>query len=220
MTPNNGRNSIYLMEDEPRVTRYFLKLFSKKGKSQIREGALNPDDLKAQVAKIGKNKKVNITRLAYDGKPEDQPVAFKIIDIRDDHFTGKVINVERNIKQSENEKLIFIKGGGGTIDFYFDEGDIAQIEEDIDEEIIEQRNIEEIKEILDALDLDEEIILSYYDEDQGGVINGVGVLSSKNMQSLDFTVQLKIINEIELSKPRDVSLNLEQNNILDLEVVI
>jgi hypothetical protein len=40
------------------------------------------------------------------------------------------------------------------------------------------------------------------------------------MDTLDFRVTLKIINEISLKEPRVVSLNLEKDQILDLEVVI
>ena len=213
-------HSILLSDEKSKTIRYFFKLFKSKGKSKFREGALSPDEVKKIINQIGKNKKVNITRLAYDGQPEEKPASVKIIDIRDDHFTGKIINVERSIKQSEDEKLVYIKGGGGTIDFYYADGDISGIEEDIDEEIIEQRNIDEIKEILDALDLNEDIIISYYDENEGAVINGVGVLSEKNMDTLDFKLSLKIINEIELAQPRNVALNLNRNNILDIEVVL
>jgi hypothetical protein len=204
------------------IKSYFFKIFKSKAKAKIkiREGALLPEELKKLINEIGKNKKINITRLAYDGQPEDKPTTVKIIDIRGDHFTGKVINVERSIKQSEDDKLVYIKGGGGTIDFYYNDGDISSVEEDVDEKIIEQRNVDEIKEILDALDVNEDIIISYYDESEGGVINGIGVLLAKNMETLDFKIRLKIINEIELGQPREVSLNLTRNNILDLEVVI
>jgi hypothetical protein len=211
---------IFDQDQDPLIKRYFFKLFKSKAKSITREGVLSAEELKKKINEIGKNKKVNITRLAYDGQPEDKPTTVKIIDIRDDHFTGKVINVERSIKQSEDQRVVYIKGGGGTIDFYYTDEDISNIEEDIDEEIIEQRNIDEIKEILDALDINEDIIISYYDENEGGVINGVGVLSEKNMETLDFKLSLKIINEIELSHPREVLLNLNRNNILDLEVVL
>jgi len=206
--------------DEPLSRRYFLKLFKSKTQKVSRVGAIPPGELKKLVISIGKGKKINITRLAYDGTPEDPPVAVKIIDIGHDHFTGKFINVERSISESQDKKMIYIKGGGGTIDFNFNDGDILKIEEDIDEQIVEQRNVEEIREILDALDLNEDINISYYDKNEGGVINGVGILKDKNMDTYDFTVVLKLINDIKLSNPREVSLNLDRDQILDLEVVI
>ena len=163
---------------------------------------------------------VNITRITYDGTPEDQPVAVKIVDIRDEYFTGRVVNVERSIKQAENDSVIYVKGGGGAIDFYFNDGDIMTIEEDIDQEVIETRNVQEVKEILEALDLNEDIIVSYYDESEGGVINGVGVLVEKDMETLDFKVKFSAINEIELNKPREILLNLNNDKIVDLEVIL
>ena len=137
-----------------------------------------------------------------------------------DHFTGKVVNVDREVSESQDKKLIFVKGGGGTIDFLFADGDIISIEEDIDEEIIEERSIEEVREILEALDIEEDITISYYDKDKGGVMNGLGVLTDKNMETLDFKVTLSMINEIKLNDPKEISLNIENDQILDLEVVI
>jgi hypothetical protein len=207
-----------LFEVENRSRRFFMKIF--KSKTKVRVGALMPDDVKQKIIKIGKGKKVKIIRMAYDGTPEDSPIEVKIIDIGNDHFTGKVVNVERSISESQSEKLIFIKGGGGTLDFRFTDGDIVSVEEDIDEKIVEQRNVDEIREILDALDLREEINISYYDKNEGGVINGVGTLDEKNMETLDFKVTLILINDIKLKKTKTIALNLNNDKILDLEVVI
>jgi hypothetical protein len=212
-----------LPDDGPLFRRYFFKLFKDKKYSGGRlrhPDAIPPDELKRQVIALGKGKKVNITRLSYDGTPEDQPVAVKIIDIGHDHFTGKVINVEREVSESQETKLIYLKGGGGTIDFNFDDGDIISVVADIDEEIIQERPVEEIKEILEALDLNEDITISYFDRDKGGVINGVGVLSEKDTETLDFTVTLHMINDIKLKEPKKVALNLDKDQILDLEVQI
>jgi len=212
-----------LPDDQPLFKRHFLKLFkSKKEKSSEIPHSLSipPNELKKKVIELGKGKKVSITRLGYEGVPEDHPVAVKIIDIGNDHFTGKVVNVDREVSESQETKLIFVKGGGGTIDFRFDDRDIIAIEEDIDEEIIEERSIEEVREILEALDIGEDITISYYDKDKGGVMNGLGVLTSKNMETLDFKLTLSMINEIKLREPKEVSLNIENDQILDLEVVI
>jgi len=206
------------IEFDVRSRRYLMGLF--KSKPKVRAGAMLPEEVKSKLIKIGKGKKVKIVRLAYDGTPEDPPVEIKIIDIGNNHFTGKIINVERSISESQSEKLIFIKGGGGTLDFFYADGDILSLEEDIDEKIVEQRNIEEIREILDALDLKEEITISYYDKNQGGVINGVGVLEEKNMETLDFKVTLTLINDIKLKNEKTIILNLNNDKILDLEVII
>ena len=214
---------VCLPDEEPLFKRYFLKMFKTKKESTARlrhPDAIPPDELKKQVIALGRGKKVNITRLSYEGIPEEQPVAVKIIDIGHDHFTGKVINVDREVSEGQDTKLIYLKGGGGTIDFNFDDGDILLIVADIDEEIIQERPIEEIKEILEALDLNEDITISYFDRDKGGVINGVGILSEKDIESLDFTVTLHMINDIKLREPKAVALNLDKDQILDLEVQI
>jgi len=208
------------LDDAPISSRYFLKFFKKKSKAPKYENTIPSDKLKKIIADIGKGQKVNITRVTYDGTPEDKPVSVKIVDIREDHFTGRVVNVERSIKQAENDSLVYVKGGGGAIDFYYEDGDIISVEEDIDQEVIETRNVQEVKEILEALDIDEDIIVSYYDESEGGVINGKGKLIEKDMDTMDFKVKFMMINEIDLNNPREILLNLNNDKIVDLEIVI
>jgi hypothetical protein len=201
------------------LNRHFLGFFKKK-KVHIRPGALTPEELKKVVNQIGKNKKVNIVRVEYDGTPEDKPVAIKIADIQEDYFTGVIVNLERSIKQEMDQKLVFVKGGGGTIDFYFNEGDIKSVVEDIDESILEPKDPAELLEILDALDLDEAILLSFYDRDKGGVMNGSGKLVEKDVENKTFKVELNLINDIELDIPKTIQLDLDKDTVLDLEIVI
>ncbi|HHM01861.1 MAG TPA: hypothetical protein ENJ15_02540 [Caldithrix abyssi] len=198
----------------------FLNFFKSKKKTNVRPGALEPEALKERVKEIGRGKKVNITRVEYDGTPEDKPITVQIVDIREDYFTGRVVNLERNIKEDLDEKLVFVKGGGGTIDFFFNDGDIKSVEEDVDEMILEPKDQGELLEILDALDLNESILISYYDRNKGGVINGSGKLIEKNLETKTFKVHLNLINDIELDIPKEIELNLDRDNILDLEVVI
>ncbi len=200
--------------------RNFINLFKSKKKVNVRPGALTPDELKNVIKQIGKKKKVNITRVEYDGTPEGKPVTVQIVDIRDDYFTGKVVNLEREIKQDMDQKLVYVKGGGGTLDFYYNDGDVMKVEEDIDESIIEQKNKEELLEILDALDLDEAILISFYDREKGGVMNGSGKLIEKDLETQTFKVELNLINDIELDVPKEIHLDLEKDVVLDLEVVI
>lgn len=208
------------LDDAPISIRYFLKFFKKKSEVPKYANTIPSVKLKKMIADIGKGQKVNITRVTYDGTPEDKPVSVKIVDIREDHFTGKVVNVERSIKQAENDSLVYVKGGGGSIEFFYEDGDIISVEEDIDQEVIETRNVQEVKEILEALDIDEDVLVSYYDESEGGVINGIGKLIEKDMDTMDFKVKFTIINEIELNAPRDILLNLNNDKIVDLEVII
>ena len=81
-------------------------------------------------------------------------------------------------------------------------------------------NEKELLEILDALDLDESILISYYDMDKGGVINGTGKLIEKDVENRTFKVELSLINDIELDEPKTIEFNLENDKVLDLEVVI
>ncbi len=215
------RPAIHALLHEDANRRYFINFFKKKKKKvELRPGALPPEQVREIIKKIGKNKKVNIRRVEYDGTPEEKPITVKIIDITDEYFTGSVINVERSIKQELDERIVYIKGGGGTIDFYYDDGDIMSIEEDVDEKIIQQRNLEELTEILDALEINEEVLISYYDKEKGGVINGRGKLVAKDLSTKDFTIEFTIINDIELDKPKTTKLNLEKDIVLDIEVVL
>ena len=158
--------------------------------------------------------------MQYDGTPEEQPIIVKLLAIRDEYFTGEFVNVERSIKQEMDDKLIYVKGGGGSIDFYYTDGDIMSIEEDFDETIIHQMNEDEVLEILDALDLNESIRISYYDQSKGGVMNGTGKLLEKDVSNKSFKVELNLVNDIELDHVKTVSLNLDQIPVFDLEVVI
>ena len=219
---HQSNNDASYLIGESRIKRYFLGFGKKKdGKGNVRPGALTPSELKALINEIGNKKKVNVTRVEYDGTPEDKPLSIQIVDIRDDHFTGRIINLERSIKQEMNDKLVFVKGGGGTIDFYFSEGDIKSVEQDVDEDIIfEEKNPDILLEILDALDLNESVLISFYDRDKGGVMNGSGKLVEKNVEEKTFTVELSLINDIELDSPKKINLDLKKDSILDLEVVI
>ncbi len=200
--------------------RYFFKFLKSKKKADVRPGAMPPEKVKEVVQKIGRNKKVNIRRVEYDGTPEEKPISVRIVDIREHYFTGIIINIERSIKQELDEKLVYIKGGGGSLDFNYDDGDIMSIEEDVDEQIIEQMNTEDLLEILEALDLNESIRIGYYDREKGGTINGAGKLIEKDMDNKTIKVELTLINEIELDKSKTVQLDLDKDPVFDLEVMI
>ncbi len=213
------KNSI--LAENPHSVRYFINFFkSKKKKIEVRPGAMQPEEVKKRINEIGKNKKVNIRRVEFDGTPEQEPISVKVVDIRDEYFTGSIINVERSLKQEQDDKLVYVKGGGGTLDFYYNDGDIMSIEEDIDEEIIQEHDTEELLQILDALDLNESILISYYDRTKGGVINGSGKLVAKDIEKKTFTAELNLVNDIELDKPKVVNLDLEKDTVLDIEVIL
>jgi hypothetical protein len=200
--------------------RYFFNLFKTKKRSTVRPGAIEAAKLKKMINEIGRWKKVNIQRVGYDGAPDETLITVQIVDIHKDYFTGKFVNVERSIKQELDDNLVYLKGGGGTLDFNFDDGDIMSVEEDIDELVIKEMPERDLLSILDALDLNEAIIISYYDLNHGGVVNGSGKLSAKNLEDKNFTIALTLINGIELDKPKQIFLDLTKHKVLDLQVVI
>ena len=51
-------------------------------------------------------------------------------------------------------------------------------------------------------------------------MNGSGKLLAKDIENKTFTVELSLINDIELDAPKEIHLDLEKDSVLDLEVVI
>lgn len=192
--------------------------FGKSKKSVGRPGAMMPESIHAKIKKIGLNKKVTVQRVDYDGDISDStPIV--VTSINEDGFSGYVVNVDREVREGSSQSAeIFVEGGGGSISFYFADGDIASVEEDIDNDIIEQKDKSEVLEILEALDPGDGILVSYYDKNSGGFKNGFGNLADKNMDDETMSFDLKIVNEIELSEPLRVNLDLKKDMILDLQI--
>lgn len=196
--------------------RYFL--FGKKKTSNIRKGAMAAEDVEKLVRQYGVGKKVIVSRVDYEGRISDETPII-LTTIQSDHFAGKVVNVDRAIMEQQSANAVYIKGGGGSIEFYYSDGDVASIEEDIDNEIIESMDNEEIREILSALEVGDEILLSYYDTNTGGIINGMGSLASKDVDNDTFSADLHTINEIKQANPKNVSLNLQKIKIVAIQII-
>jgi hypothetical protein len=192
--------------------------FGKSKKSAGRPGALMPESIQSKIEKIGLNKKVIVQRVDYDGDISDStPIV--VTSINKDGFSGYVVNVDREVREGTSRSAeIFVEGGGGSISFHFQDGDIASVEEDIDNDIIEQKDKTEILEILEALDPGDGILVSYYDKDSGGFKNGFGNLADKNMDEETMSFDIHILNEIKLSEPLRVNLDLKKDMILDLQI--
>ncbi|MCB0280361.1 MAG: hypothetical protein KDD94_12705 [Calditrichaeota bacterium] len=198
--------------------RYFLG-FGKKDKNQpvIREGAIEPEKLKELIEKIGISKKIIIKRIDYDGNELEKSTVI-ITSTHMDHFTGKVVNLDRDLQEESSGNKIFIKGGGGTVDFYYADGDISSIEEDIDNELIHTKDKNEILEVVEALEVNDEILISFYRKGSGGVINGNGVLSEKDMAEKTFSVQLSTLNGIEQNPTKEFTFKIMEDPIIDLQI--
>ena len=192
--------------------------FGKSKKSAGRPGAMMPESIKEKINKIGLNKKVTVQRVDYDGELSDStPIV--VTSINGEGFNGYVVNVDREVREDSSQTAeIFVEGGGGSITFHFDDGDIASVEEDIDNDIIEQKDKTEILEILEALEPGDGILISYYDKDSGGFKNGFGNLADKNLEEELMSFDIKILNKIELSEPLRVNLDLKKDMILDLQI--
>lgn len=201
--------------ETPHSKRFF---FGRSKKSSGRPGAMMPESIHAKIKKIGLYKKVTVQRVDYDGDISDStPIV--VTSINDECFSGYVVNVDRDVREGSGQgSQIFVEGGGGSIEFHYSDGDIASIEEDIDNEIVEQKDKAEVLEILEALDPGDGILVSYYDKSSGGFKNGFGNLTGKNMDEETMSFELKIVNEIELKEPLNVSLDLKKDMILDLQI--
>jgi hypothetical protein len=198
--------------------KHFFMGFGKKKDSSPRPGTLTEKEIEAKVKQIGLFKKALISRVDYDGELlEAIPVV--ITAFHTDGFIGKVVNVDREVREEDSDTEIFIDGGGGTIDFHYNDGDIASIEIDVDNEIVTSDvTNEQILEILEALDPGDNVLVSYYDAYAGAFRNGVGTLIEKSVEKETFSVEFHTLNKHELKAPKRVNLDLNQNRVLDLQM--
>jgi hypothetical protein len=210
------------LRDQGHLSRFFWWPFKgdKKKKVILRSGAMQPEELKKRVQEIGIGKQVEILRIGYDGSMDDIPILVEIIDISDYAFSGRMINLERQMIESAGQTIIYAKKGGGVIEFYFNDGDIKEIKISKDEELIEkERDISSLKEILTALDKGDQVIVAYFDDKQKGTINTEGVIANKDENNESFTLTIEKINRIELEKKIDRKFDINQDLVIDIEIV-
>jgi hypothetical protein len=206
--------------DSSNFKRFFFWPFKKKDKSSVRSGALKAEEVKRKINEIGVGKQIEILRVGYDGGIDDMPVLVEILDIYSYGFTGRIINLERQMIESATKNLVYAKKGGGVLEFSFNDGDIKEISVSRDEELLQQeRNIENLKEILTALDTGDHIIVAYFDEIRKGTINTEGLLTEKNESNEIFSLQIEKINRIELEKKITKKFDINQDLVIDIEIV-
>jgi len=200
--------------------RFFFWPFKKKEKFIIRSGAMQPDEVKKKINQIGIGKQIEILRIGYDGAIDDMPVMVEIIDISSYAFTGRIVNLERQMIESATRNLIYAKKGGGVQEFYFNDGDIKEITVSQDQELLQkEKNIGSLKEILAALDPGDQVIVAYYDEKQKGTVNTEGLLTEKDENNEGFSLQIEKINRINLEKKINKKFDLNQDLVIDIEMV-
>ena len=200
--------------------RFFFWPFKKNEKFIIRKGAMQPDDVKRKINQIGTGNQIEILRIGYDGTMDDMPVIVEILDISNYGFTGRIINLERTMIEGATRNLIYAKKGGGMLEFNYNDGDIKEINVPQDEALLqEERNIGSLKEILSALDTGDQVIVAYYDEKQKGTVNTEGIITGKDENNENFSLQIDKINRIELEKKINKQFNLSSDLIIDIEMV-
>ena len=200
--------------------RFFFWPFKKKEKFVIRGGAMQPDEVKKKINQIGIGKQIEILRIGYDGTIDDMQVTVEIIDISSYSFTGRIVNLERQMIESSTRNLIYAKKGGGVLEFYFNDGDIKEISVSQDEELLQkERNIDSLKEILAALETGDQVIVAYYDEKQKGTVNTEGLITEKDENNQYFSLQIEKINRINLEKKINKKFDLNQDLVIDIEMV-
>ncbi|RMI20795.1 MAG: hypothetical protein D6681_02090 [Calditrichaeota bacterium] len=209
-------------EEGPYLRRHFLKLFRRKsGTVHLRPGAMPPEAVRRAVQQFGVGKVVEILRIGYDGTVDDIPIIVEIIDIGKEGFTGKVINVEREIIEGHSHKtLVYARRGGGVIEFRYDDGDIKEIlESRDDEELAEARDVAALTEVLSALEVDDPVLVAYYDRKHRGTVNVEGRILSKEADGTTFTLRIEKINNIELEKKIEQRFNIERDLVIDISLV-
>jgi hypothetical protein len=210
------------MDQFPHFRKFFLWPFGKKKKMPVtaqRPGAISPEELKRRVKDFGEDAIVEILRIGYDGTIDDIPMMIKITSIMEDSFSGKIVNVERQMIEERTEKLIFAKKGGGTIEFFYDEGDIKDITRSVDETVVaESRDVSSQKEILSALEIGDKIMMAYHDEKQHGSVNVEGTLLSKS-EGIRFKIMIEKVNGIELEKKVEKEFDIEKDLVIDIDMI-
>jgi hypothetical protein len=211
------------LDRKPFFRHYFWWPFGKEKKAKpapVRPGALSPEKVEQQIKGYDIGTVVEIQRIGFDGTTDDIPVVVEISEISDTGFSGKIVNVERDLIEEQTEKLVFAKLGGGHIDFNYSDGDIKDISLSSDVQTIsESRDINNLIEVLSALEIGDKIIVSYYDQEQHGSVTADGTLLSKTGDNKTFRMMLENINKIELEKKIEKVFNIEEDLVMDVGII-
>lgn len=201
--------------------RYFLRFFRWR-RSAVppgRPGAMSPARLKAEINRIGTGKVVELMRIGFDGQLDDMPVIVEITQITNEGFSGKIVNVERNIIEENSDSVVYAKRGGGIIEFRFDDGDIKEVNESKDaEELSEAQDTEAMLEILSALEINDRILVAYFEKKHGGAVNVEGVLLSRAADRKSFSMRIDKINNVELDNKVEREFQIGRDLVIDISI--
>jgi hypothetical protein len=206
----------------PYYKNHFFGFLSPKGgnTAMVRPGAMPPEEVKSAVERFGEGMIVEILRIGYDGLMDDMSVLLEIIRISPEGFSGKIVNVERRMIEENSRRLIYVRSGGGVIDFLYSDGDIKEIKESRDaDELTEARDISQIHDLLAALDVEDRILVAYYDEKHRGTVNVEGVLLSKSTGNKIFRIVIEKINGVELETNIEKQFDIDNDLVIDISLV-
>ena len=206
----------------PHYRANFFNIFKKKSAANVnlRPGAMTPEAVKRRIEEFGVGKIVEIIRIGYDGKIDDIPMIVEITNIWKEGFSGKVVNVEREMIEQSSQLVVYAKRGGGIIEFNYDDGDIKEIIESKDlEELSQERNIPALINIIEALDANDRILVAYYDKKHRGTVNVEGTLLSKDEENKSFQMVIDKINNITLENKIERAFHVESDLVIDIEIV-
>jgi hypothetical protein len=201
---------------------HFFRFFSRKGGDipTVRPGAMLPGEVKRAVEQIGEGNIVEILRIGYDGSVDDMPMLVEITRVFREGFSGKIVNVERQMIEESSRQMIYARRGGGIIDFLYSDGDIKEIKENRDaDELSEWRDKSEIKDLLAALEIEDRILVAYYDKKHRGTVNVEGVLLSRSMGNKIFKIVIEKINGVELENKIEKQFDIDNDLVIDISLV-
>ncbi len=208
--------------EESLFRRNFFNILRRKdvATSISRPGAMSKDKVKRKVEEIGVGGVAEIYRIGYDGNLDDFPIIIEILSVSGNGFSGKVINVEREFIEESSEKKIYARRGGGIIEFNFDDGDIKDIKENLDyQELSAGRNIGTIIAALNALDVQDRILVAYFDKKHQGTVNFEGILDAKLSGNRSFLMTIDKINGVELEKKVNKQFDIRKELVIDVSIV-
>ncbi len=185
-----------------------------------RPGALSRDQVKRKIEEIGVGGVAEIIRIGFDGQAEELPINVEIKHIHKTGFSGRVVNVERRLIEGTSDGRVHTRGGGGIIEFNFDDGDIKSIDENQDyQELSAERDISGIVAALSALEEGDRISVAYFDKKHRGTVNFEGVLTAKLAGSRAFRMTIEKINGVKLEKGIHKQFNIQSELVIDVSIL-
>jgi hypothetical protein len=174
-------------------------LFGKK-KVKIREGALAPDQVEEVIKTLIVNDGVTVERINWDGSVSS--------------VSGRVSHVNTDL----DEFGMVEEATGESMTFNVVAGDIAKITRiaisiDIDESQAESyMSVDNIIQMLEALDHGDHISVSYYDPYKGKGVSKAGVITLKDEYNKLFSIEY----ELEGGERQELHFDLTKDKIIDI----